>query len=344
VRRLIEYVLSLCVASLLVFLALGHKVGAWGWVRVRPEEVAVVSDYLRGTTQRVATPGLRWFVPYFQDVTVLERVPGELELRGDAAVGERVVPALSVRAGDGTRFSFEQLTLRFQLDVSRAERSLTDVGRHSSDRLLLVRALARGVLRDEFGRYSSEQIVMGASIDAARTAARERLNAHLAPHGVTVAEIPAATPRFDPGYEQQVLRRRVAEQQVELVRAERRKLASELSQRREKVTREKEVEEAVLTGDLARQELDAGTRAIARRREAEVYGLQRVAAGRRERRVLEEQAAARLARYQAEALGFAERVSAVGARGESAVRAAWIETLGALELELAPYALPRVAD
>ncbi len=338
-RKLALYASSLPVAVLFVWQALAIKTGERGFVRVRPHEVAVRSDFLRGTTETVGTPGVRWFVPYFQDVRVLDKCPAELCMLGEKTHGDRYLPELVVRAADGTNFSFEELTLRYQLAADHAARALADSGARQQGRFLLVRAIARGVLRDEFGRFTVEEIVHGANLDAARLAARERLNARLLPHGILVLEVPAATPRFDPAYEQQVLRRRVAEQQVELARAERRKLIEELDQRRAKLQREADTARTVLAGDLVRQRLEAETAALKQTGEADVYHLQRLEQARSARLDLEAQASGRLARYQSEAAGFAERVRAVGARGEQAVREAWIEALGSIELELVPYEL-----
>lgn len=339
--RLIEYLLSLVVASALVWWALAHKVGEPGWVRVRAHEVAVVSDYARKATTLVATPGVRWFVPYFQEVHVLDKSPAEFRMHGDSVAGDRDVPRLVVRASDGTNFHFEDLTLRYRLAEGQAGLVLADSGDRERGRFQLVRALARGVLRDELGRYSPEEIVDGATLDGARATARERLNSRLAPHGIVVAEIPAAMPRFDNAYEQQGLRRRVAEQQIALIDAERLALAMEREQRITKALRETESERARVIGDLTSEHIAAQTEAVKLRGAADSYSVERLGAAQRERARLETQAEGRRARYTSEAEAFSERVQAVGSRGEQAVREAWIQALGKIQLELVPYELPR---
>jgi hypothetical protein len=337
VKRLAEYGLSLVVAALLVWWILSIKANNSGWVRVRSHEVAVVTDYLRQESALVATPGVRWFVPYFQDVHVLDKSPAEFLLHGDKTIGDRDVPRLLVRAADGTSFHFEELALRYQIVPGQAQLALQDCGDRERSRFHLVRALVRGVLADEFGRYGPEQIVDADNIDLARQAARERINARLAPHGVLVAEIPAATPRFDDAYEQQGLRRRVAEQQIALIGAERAALAMQREQRLTKAAREVASERARAIGELEGQRIAAQTKALEARASAERYSLERLSAAQRERAAREASARGRQARYKSEAEGFAEQVRAVGARGEQAVREAWIEALGRIELDLAPY-------
>lgn len=336
-RRLVEYGLSLVVATLLVWLALSAKAGSPGWVRVRSHEVAVVTDYLGKESALVGTPGVRWFVPYFQDVHVLDKSPAEFRMHADEPSGDRDVPRLEVRAADGTRFHFEEMTLRYQIVPGQAKLALEDCGERERSRFHLVRALVRGVLADEFGRYGPEQIVDADNLDLARAAARERINARLAPHGLLVPEIPAATPRFDEAYEQQGLRRRVAEQQIALIGAERLALAMEREQRLTKAAREVASERARAIGELEGQRIAAQTKALEVRAAAERYSLERLAAAERERGAREASARGRQARYKSEAEGFAERVRAVGARGDQAVREAWIEALGRIELDLAPY-------
>jgi hypothetical protein len=337
VRRALEYLAALALAAALALFVLGRRFEATGVALVGADQVALVSDFARGRSHVAAGPGVRVFLPWFQDVELVSRTPGEIRFGG----AQDALPPIVVRARDGTTFHFESLVLRFALDLAQARRSLDDVGPLESDRRRLVAALARGVLCDEFGRYRPEEIVLGANLDAARAAARLRLNAHLAPHGITLLEIPPALPRFDEQYEQQVLRRRVAEQQVELVRAERARLASELEQRRQKVAREKEVELAVLTGELARQRTAADTQAVVLRRQAEIHALERGLAGRSERAELEARAQALAARAAAEVEGLAARVAAVASQGASAVRASWIETLAGVSMEFVPFAAAR---
>jgi hypothetical protein len=337
VKRLIEYGLSLVVAAVLVWWALSIKAGSPGWVRVRSHEVAVVTDYLSKKSALVASPGVRWFVPYFQDVHVIDKSPSEFRMHGEKTAGDRDVPRLEVRASDGTRFHFEDLTLRYQVVPGQAELALKDCGSRERSHFELVRALVRGVLADEFGRYSPEQIVDADTIDLARQAARERINARLAPHGLLVGEIPASTPRFDEAYEQQGLRRRVAEQQITLIGAERIALAMEREQRLTKAAREVDSARARAKGELEGQRIAAQTKALEARASAERYSLERASAAQRERAAREASARGRQARYKSEAEGFAEQVRAVGARGDQAVREAWIEALGRIELDLAPY-------
>jgi hypothetical protein len=341
VRRALEYAAALLVAAALSWFVLAHMAGARGVVVVGADQAVLVSDFARGHSDVSSGPGVRLFAPWLQHVAVLERAPGELRFGGQ---DDDALPPLVVRTSDGTTFRFESLTLRFSLDLSGAARSVADVGPREPDRRALVSALARGVLCDEFGRYSAEEIALVANLDAARAAARVRLNTRLAPHGITVLEIPPALPRFDEGYEQQMLRRRVAEQQIELVRAERARLESELEQRRQKVTREKEVELAVLAGELARQRTAAGTQAVVLRRQAGIHALERAEAGRSERAGLEARAAGLAARAAAEAEGLAEQAQALLLHGEAAVRGAWIETLTGVTLELAPVSAARDAD
>lgn len=333
--RLALYGLVLLFAWLCVWVVLATVAGRAGWVRIRPDQVAVKSDHVRGTARVLTTPGVALVLPWFQEVTLFERAPARLRLRSGGDPELDLAP-LTVRAADGTRFSFEDLTLVHRIEPAAAGRVLGDSGASADGRSRLVRALARGVLQDELGRHAAEEIARGEVLDAARARARERLNAALAPHGIVVDELPAAMPRFDPAYEEQLLRRRVAEQKIELVRAQRRRLVSEVEHRRVRVRREKESEREVLAGELAARRLRTERDAIRSRREADLAHLKRVEDARVDRLEMEARAGALRARYAGEAESFSELVRAVGAGGERSVREAWIRTLAKIDIELVP--------
>src|SRR5207244_1536696 len=116
----------------------------------------------------------------------------------------------------------------------------------------LVRVHARAILRDEFGRFSAEEVVKPENLQAATRAALEKLNAALGPHGIEVLEISTAKPAFDKTYEDKVARRKVAGQDIEHLRAEIDTLAQEKLSREQAVRVDKDIEITKLEGNLVR--------------------------------------------------------------------------------------------
>jgi len=226
-----------------------------------------VSDYLRQTSTLVATPGLRWFVPYFQMSRCWTRARPSSACMANGSRATATCRAW--RCAPRTARASTSMSSRCAISWPWASGARARRLPGARARPLPARARAgAGCARRRAGALQPEQIVDGTTLDQARLAARAQLNARLAPHGIVVAEIPAATPRFDAAYEQQGLRRRVAEQQIALIGAERAALEMERVQRLTKPLASGERAGAGdrRAGEPAHRRPDPGARAARRRR------------------------------------------------------------------------------
>ncbi|HUR28159.1 MAG TPA: SPFH domain-containing protein, partial [Planctomycetota bacterium] len=247
------------------------------------------------------------------------------------------VPKLTVRANDGSSFWFESFSLHFAILPERGAELLADSGPGNRFRTTLVNAFARSVLRDEFGRYSAEEIVEPDNLHTATRKSQERLNALLAPHALVVLEITTPKPRFDPAYELAIERRKLADQMILHQRSRRVQLEQEKLQLEERARKEKEVERRKLEFNLEQQLLTVQKEAIRMRADAEVFYREQVQAGALAKAQKEAQALVLAERHRKDAEALVQRLAELEARGESVVRAALIEKLRSIEFSIVPY-------
>lgn len=333
----LEILLTLLVTPVLILGGLAWTSGDVGIVRVGDDQVAVVLDHWSGRARAVTTPGRRVFVPWLQQVLLLDKSPIEYRFGGNEKGAANRYPRLLVRADDGSSFWFDAFSLSYALLPAEAARVLFDSGPGELYQKELVNAFARSVLRDEFGRFSAEEVVRPENLQLARTRARDRMNALLHPHGVDVLEIAAAKPRFDQAYEKAIERRKVGNQEVEHLRVMTQKLEQERIQRIAKLKKEKESQMRVLEGDLVRNRIAAEQEAIKTRRDADIFVMQKGEEARVARTRKEQEASALEATFTKEAEGMSERAKALEAQGADAVRAALIDKLVNIEFTLMPY-------
>jgi len=200
-----------------------------------------------------------------------------------------------------------------------------------------VRVHARAILRDEFGRFSAEEVVKPENLQAATRAALEKLNAALGPHGIEVLEISTAKPAFDKTYEDKVARRKVAGQDIEHLRAEIDTLAQEKLSREQAVRVDKDIEMTKLEGNLVRDIGKAEGELIRAKAEADLSYLGRVSQARSIQLEKETQAAVLTAKYTALFGDAKAHALALESKGAAAVRAALIDKLSGIEFDLVPY-------
>lgn len=336
-RRLREFLLAIPLAIVLIYLGLRSAAGDGGLAKIADDQIAVISDQLSARTSVAFDPGYRLFIPWLQEVTKFDKSPVEYRMEGNAAMDAGRVPRLTVRADDGSSFWFESFTLHYAINPERAAQLLEDSGPGDRYKTTLVNAFARAVLRDEFGRFSSEAIVEPANLHLATRRSQERLNELLAPHSLVVLEIATAKPRFDEAYETTIERRKLANQMIEHQRSKRVQLEQEKIQREERARKEKEIELRDLERELEQQQLATERESIRVRADAEVFAREQSQAGSLQLAQKNQQAAALVERYTLEAISLRERLAALEVRGESVVRAALIDKLRSIEFSIVPY-------
>ena len=294
-------------------------------------------NYLTGSETVITSPGYQFFVPLLTDIYKLDGTTQEYVMAGDSYRGTNVAPNLTVRAKDGSNFWFDEQKLQYELLPGTAGEVLRDSGLGDNYKQEWIKAYARSVLRDEFGRYSAVDAADPTTYKAAPEQARLRMNEILEPHGVSVVRIITPNPQFDVRYETAIEERKEADQEVEELRARVQQLAQEREQRLAAVRKEKEVEMQELTGTLRKDLLAAEQEAIRLTKSADAYATERIAEGRAAEARLNAEAQGLVAKYTKEAEGIESRAKALEQRGEVVVREALVEKLLGVNFTLVPY-------
>lgn len=337
-RRLaIEVTAGLLLAPFAVWACVRSLSGNQGLARILDDEVAVHVDYAAGSASTVTMPGYRAYLPWLQEVFRLDKSPNTFVMKGNVPTAVAHVPRLLVRANDGSSFWFDELSLQYALIPDRAAVVLADSGPADAFKDHLVHPHARAILRDEFGRFSAEDVVRPENLRDATQRALARLNQALNPHGIEVLEISTAKPAFDKSYEEQIARRKLADQEVERLRAELGQIERQKEQRLQAVRYDKERELSQLVGNL---EYDLGVaqkELIRARAEADLAHREIVGAARLAKLEKETSAASLSAKNRALADDAKKHAAALEQRGEAAVRSALVGKLAGIEFSLLPY-------
>jgi len=320
-----------------VMVALG-TMGKLGVTSVTAEEVAVKINYISGNRTVITNPGYQIYIPFIEDVFKMDRTPQKFLMAGDRALSTNHVPFLTVRAKDGSNFSFDDLEIQYSiLPGPEAALLLDDSGPGDGFKREWVRAFARSVLRDEFGKYSAVEVADPTVYQAARIASEGRLSLMLEEHGLQLIQVICPKPRFDPAYEQAIEDRKEADQEVEKLREEEKRLLNERERKMAGATKEKEIQWQSLQGTLVKDLLNAEQAQIKIQKGADAYVISRDFEAKAVNAQLTQSARGMTATYTKEAEGILARATALEERGEVVVRAALIEKLKNITFTLVPY-------
>ncbi len=337
VVHVLELTGTLLLAAVFVYLGVEHRTGDTGLARVADDQVAVVVDRGNGTSRTVQRPGYVLFVPLLQKVHRLDRSPRVLRMEGNKPDGRDRVPQLFARAEDGSSFWLKDVEVQYALLPEAASAVLEDAGPDVVVKPSLLAAAARSTLRDELGRFTSEDVARGECLQAVKRDAAARLNALLRPHGIEVLGISLGKPMFDDAYEDAIRRRATFAQEVEELEGRLARLEKEQEQKEAAVRKDKDVELRKLEG-ISAQNLAAARRDDIRvRQEADDAARALLEGGRTAKRAKELQAELLKAKYVAAARGVYREGLELASAGELPVRAALVRKLAGIQFDLVPY-------
>jgi hypothetical protein len=321
----------------LILIALAFATGRLGITTISDTQVAVLVNYVGGKKEVITNPGIKIYMPAIQEVFLFDRRSQEFKMQGDRFVNANHVPKLTVRANDGSSFFFEELTILYEIIAGDADKILEDSGSGEGFKQNWIKAYARSILRDEFGRYSAVDAADPTQFTLAAVATRERLNILLNPHGLQITKVITPKPKFDVLYERAIEDRKEADQEVQGLRARQEQLVEARKKDLSAVAKVKEIEMTSLVGDLRKELLSAEQEAIRIKASAEAFAIEKRLEG--EGFLAERVAQARglEAKYTKEAEGLESKVKALENRGEVVVREALIAKLGTIKFSFLPY-------
>lgn len=188
-----------------------------GLVFIQPEQRGVVISALdpKGYRDQALQPGLRWIIPYFENVVpytisrqtyTMSIATREGQIEGDDSI--------TARTADGQEV-FLDASVIYAINPDKVVRLHIDWQKRYTDEL--VRPLSRGIIRDvvsQFGVeevYSSQRSVMNEQI-------QEQLAKKLDENGLTLVEFVLRNITFSPEYAASVEQKQIAEQQAQQAR------------------------------------------------------------------------------------------------------------------------------
>jgi regulator of protease activity HflC (stomatin/prohibitin superfamily) len=198
----------------LIALAVLMTVVSAGLVFVQPEERGVVISALapNGYREEALQPGLRWVVPFFENVVVypisrqtytMSIAPLEGAVQGDDSV--------TARTADGQEL-FIDASVIFALDPEKVIDVHIDWKNRYTDEL--VRPQARGIIRDATSQFGVEQIVTSQR-DAFQSSMETAMAEKLAENGLILVDFVLRNITFSPEYAASVEQKQIAEQQAQ---------------------------------------------------------------------------------------------------------------------------------
>lgn len=328
----ILFLLSLPVALWLA----GRRAGQPLWLELAPSQVAVRRSAFGGATERITQPGFHLVLPWLQSVTVLDKQDRELLMNGDLTHGLDRSDRLTVRSVDGSEFWFADAGVRYRVRPESSE-LLSEAGDQAGERAAeWVRALARPVLRDEFGRLEPNESASANRLEEAKARGRERLAELLDPLGLELLGVSTPKPQFDRTYEKAIEARKVLEQEAERLGGD---LEAAFASREAKLAaaeRQEQLRDEELAAELERALLEAEAKEIQARAKADQYAVARAG----ERAELERSLAEELERARESERVSTEQLVFELARLEDfeapAVRREWIDFLARTPVQLLP--------
>ncbi len=311
--------------------------GRGGIVEISDREVAVIVNYMTGSEEIVDRPGYKIFFPFTQQAFKFDKSPQTFVMSGDRDIDNNHVRKLTVRASDGSSFWFEKLSIQYSLRPSAANIILNDSGDGESFKQQWVRTFARSILRDEFGKYSAEEVADPSGYGEATDKAQGRLNVALEPHGIKVVRIITPRPKFEERYENAIAERKVADQTVSKLMTRADQLRQERERRLADIERDKATQYETLLGTLGAEKITAEKDAVRITKDADAEKIRVAAEGQATEQQLTEEARGKTALAHKEAEGLRARVEALATRGEILIKERLAENFSKIRFEIVPY-------
>ena len=327
---------ALFVVFVIIYL---YASGQLGTIYLNPTEVGIKVNYITGSKTLLISSGNHFFTPVIEKVFVLDSSPQKFVMSGNRDKSSNHVRKLTVRAKDGSNFYFEEIEIQYQIIKERADFILTDSGPEDAYKFKWLKPISRMVLRNEFGRYSSEDMANPTMYGSAKVKSKEILNKALNSHGIRVIDISTPKPRFDDIYEKTIEARINADQEVEKQKVKIQKLEAEKKYRVEKIKNDKEIEYRQIEGELKRLKLSTEKEQLQSKKEADMYRIEQVGIGDAQKTESETVAEARMEQYKKDAEALSVKLKAMEAQGDAIVYKILAEKYKDMKIEFQPYSI-----
>lgn len=182
-----------------------------GLVFIEPQERGVVISAVqpKGYREEILQPGLSWVLPFAERVVIypISKQTYTMSISGDEGFVQGD-DSVSARTSDGQEISVDASVI-YAIDPNRViDVHIAWQDRYTED---LVRAQARGIIRDAVSQYGVEQVVSSqrfALVENIRT----NLESKLADNGLILVDFVLRNITFSPEYAASVEQKQIAEQ------------------------------------------------------------------------------------------------------------------------------------
>lgn len=304
-------------------------------VRIDSDGIGARLDSWTGELSLLQGAGYHWALPGLSEVHRLSRGPVTVTFGGEEKEPERA--QLTVRSPDGSGFYFQEVRVTARVSEAGALTFLRDSGNETRLQVDWLAALARPILREEFGAHTVQDVTDALVCDGARARASARLSVELAKHGIELLEVTASKPSFDRNYEMAIAQRKVADQEVERLVED---LVLKLREREERLGKTQAeilTRDEILSGNLERTRIEAVTTSLKNRGAAETWAVKRRSEGLSRQNELLAKASAVEAQGQRQAESFQEELASLEGRGQLAIRERLVQSLSKTHFKLTPF-------
>ncbi|HWQ04448.1 MAG TPA: prohibitin family protein [Longilinea sp.] len=252
------------VIGILIVAILSTVLGA-GMVFIEPPERGVVISALSPTGYRnqALTPGLRWVIPFFETVVrypistqnyTMSIAGTEGTIQGDDSI--------AARTADGQEI-YVDASVIFAIDPNKViEVHIKWQNRYEND---LVRAQARGIVRDAVSQYNVNEVVTTKRFELVNNI-RTAMGTKLSDNGLILIDFVLRNITFSPEYAASVEQKQIAEQlsqQAKFV----------VEQKRQEAEQARQVAQGQADAVVIRAKADGEARIISAKAEAEALAL-----------------------------------------------------------------------
>ncbi|MCL4559780.1 MAG: SPFH domain-containing protein [Chloroflexi bacterium] len=205
---------SMIVVLVPLLLAVAVTSASAGLVFIQPEERGVVISAVSPTGYRfpALTPGLHWVIPFAENVITypisrqtytMSTSASEGQIQGDDSIAARTLDGQEIFVDASVIFTINPTRV---IDVHIAWQN-----RYGPD---LVRAQARGIVRDIVSQYRVDEVVSTKRFDMAQQV-HDKMSEKLDENGLTLVDFVLRNITFSPEYAASVEQKQIAEQQAQ---------------------------------------------------------------------------------------------------------------------------------
>lgn len=188
-----------------------------GLVFVQPEERAVVISALapKGYREQALGPGLNWIFPFAETVVTYPISKQTYTMSGAVSEGQvQGDDSIAARTSDGQQI-YVDASVIFAIDPEQVVQvHIAWQNRYDRD---LVRAVARGIIRDVVSQYRVEEVVSSRRFDMSQQI-RDEMAKRLSANGLLLVDFVLRNITFSPEYAASVEQKQIAEQQAQQAR------------------------------------------------------------------------------------------------------------------------------